>query len=92
MAHPGDLVAQGSVSAPTAGTWTSVPLAGGAVTAGRPYWIAVLGSGTGTVRFRDKASGSCRAETSRTTGLAALPGTWTTGTGYTDCPLSGYGT
>ena len=52
----------------------------------------MLGSGTGTVRFRDKAAGTCRAETSRATGLATLPGTWTTGATYGDCPLSAYGT
>jgi hypothetical protein len=88
--HPGALIAQGSITSPGAGIWASVPLTA-TVTSGTPYWIAVLGSGTGSIYFRDRRSGPCKAETSSQTTLTALPATWATGISYTDCPISAYG-
>jgi outer membrane protein assembly factor BamB len=88
--HPGGLLAQGTLASPAPGAWNDVPLSGGAIASGSTYWIAVLGS-AGTLRFRDRTSGTGRAETSAQTTLTALPSTWTTGKGYNDGPLSAYG-
>ncbi|HEV7494519.1 beta strand repeat-containing protein [Baekduia sp.] len=89
--HPGALLAQGSSTTLTPGAWNTITLPSTALSAGTKYWIALLGSGGGTIRFRDGASG-CRSETSSSTALTALPTTWTTGHAYSDCPLSAYGT
>lgn len=62
---------------------SGVPLAQGS-----NYWIVILG-GTGTVKFHDRSHG-CSSETNATRNLTALPATWTTGTTYTDCPISAY--
>jgi outer membrane protein assembly factor BamB len=91
-AHPGTLLAQGSSTTLTPGSWNAIPLpSGAAVTAGTTYWIAIGSVGTGQFRFRDRYAGPCKAETSSQTTLTALPSTWTTGKVYTDCPLSAYG-
>ena len=45
----------------------------------------------GTMRFRVTLGGSGRAETSSSSTLTDLPTTWSTGTAYTDGPLSAYG-
>ena len=88
--HPGALLAQGSSTQLSAGAWNAVQLPGASVTAANPYWIAILGTQSGTLRFRDRATG-CKSETSAQTNLTALPSTWSTGTVYPSCPLSAYG-
>jgi Bacterial Ig domain len=89
--HPGALLTQGTVTAPTAGAWNAVSVPAASLTAGVTYWIAVLSpSGAGTVRFRDTSSGTA-CETSSQTTLAALPSTWSTGASYRNAPLSAYG-
>ncbi len=89
-AHPGVLLTQGTKAAPGAGAWVTIDVPDATVTAGTTYWIAILGSQGGTVRFRDR-SGGCRSESSASSSLTALPGTWSTGFTFTDCPLSAYG-
>ena len=89
-AKPGTLLAQGSSTTLTPGAWNTATVPATALTNGTRYWIAILGTGSGTVRFRDKPNG-CSSETSSQSTLTALPATWTTGTKYTDCPLSAYG-
>src|SRR5579862_1825046 len=87
--HPGALLGQGTITSPAKGAWDDVPIAGASVTAGATYWIAVLSpAGAGTLQFRDKSGGA--SETSSSSSLSALPATWTTGTRYTDGPLSAY--
>jgi outer membrane protein assembly factor BamB len=88
--HPGTLLSQGSSTSLTKGAWNTIPTTGATITAGTKYWIAILGTTSGTPVFRD-GRGGCKSESNRTTGLTALPGTWTTGTVYSDCPLSAYG-
>lgn len=95
--HPGTLMptsdgkgrAVGTLSSPKVGAWNQVPLPAIAVNAGTSYWIAVLGP-NGTL-ILDKVGGSVARETSKTTTLATLPSTWTTGTVSSGSPLSGYG-
>jgi hypothetical protein len=88
--HPGTLLAQGSTSQPVAGTWNTIPIAGTPVVLGGHYWIAILGSQSGTVKFRDATTG-CLSETSASSTLTSLPSAWVTGLVFTDCPLSAYG-
>jgi hypothetical protein len=87
--HPGALVTQGAITAITAGAFNDVPVTNAPITAGTRYWIAILGP-TGTLRFRDRRGG-CQSETSAQATLATLPANWSTGTTYTDCPLSAFG-
>lgn len=89
--HPGALLAQGSTALPTAGAWNKITVPATAIQAGKSYWVAIMGTGTGIARFRDKPKG-CRSETSSQSTLTALPAAWSTGSLYTDCPLSAYGT
>jgi outer membrane protein assembly factor BamB len=88
--HPGALIAQGSSSQLTAGAWNSIPIPGAIVSAGTPYWIAILGTQSGRLSYRD-GSAACVSETSGQTNLTALPSTWVTGQVWPSCPLSGYG-
>ncbi len=88
--HPGTLLAQGSTSQPLAGQWNTIPIATASVTQGTKYWIGILGAQSGIVRFRD-VRGGCMSESSAASNLTSLPTTWTTGSIYTDCPLSAYG-
>jgi outer membrane protein assembly factor BamB len=88
--HPGALIAQGSSSALTPGAWNTITIPGAIVTSGNPYWIAVLGTQSGTLRFRDR-NGGCNSETSTQSNLTSLPSSWATGKIWPSCPLSGYG-
>jgi hypothetical protein len=88
--HPSALLSQGSSTSLTKGGWNTIPTTGATITAGARYWIAILGTTSGAPVFRD-ASGGCKSETNRTVSLTSLPATWTTGTVYSDCPLSAYG-
>jgi PKD repeat protein len=87
--HPGALVAQGTLSSPVAGSWNKVRLPATAVTAGTPYWIAIL-SPNGVLKFRDKVGSTAGpGETSASTSLTTLPSNWS-GTTWSNGPLSGY--
>lgn len=86
--RPGALQAQASTSAPTAGAWNTIALPNTAIAQGTNYWIAILGA-SGTVRFHDRSHG-CSSQTNSATNLTVLPPTWTTGSTYTDCPISAY--
>jgi phosphoribosylformylglycinamidine (FGAM) synthase PurS component len=89
--HPGTLLTQGTLNSPVAGTWNTVPVPNATVTSGTTYWIAVLGPvGAGILRFRDTTVGTA-AETNSQSNLTALPGTWSTGSVYSNSPMSAYG-
>jgi hypothetical protein len=89
--HPGALIAQGSSTALKASAWNAVTIPGAIVTAGQPYWIAILGTNSGQLNFRDGAA--CNSETNAQSGLTALPSTWATGQVWShSCPLSAYAT
>ncbi|MDX6667051.1 MAG: hypothetical protein QOK04_431, partial [Solirubrobacteraceae bacterium] len=89
--HPGTLLTQAVITAPRAAAWNTVTVPGASVTAGTRYWTAILGTQSGVPRFRDR-SGGCKSETSAQGTLTTLPSSWSTGSLYTDCPLSAYGT
>jgi len=89
--HPGALLSQASTATPAAGTWNTLSAPAAAIAAGNQYWMAILGTGSGIVRFRDRHPGTCASEASAQSTLTALPASWTTGTIFTDCPLSAYG-
>jgi hypothetical protein len=87
--HPGALISQGTSSQLTAGAWNDIPISAAIVTAGTPYWLAILGTQSGTLRFRDGSG--CKSEMSQQTNLTSLPSTWVSGAVWPSCPLSGYG-
>ena len=87
--HPESLLSKGSVAISAAGAWQAVALSPAQLTAGDHYWLAVLGL-DGTLRYRDRAQGSCPSQTSSQTNLSGLPGSWSAGAVYSDCPISAY--
>ncbi|HJU15207.1 MAG TPA: PQQ-binding-like beta-propeller repeat protein [Stellaceae bacterium] len=87
--HPGTLIAQGTLAQMTAGTWNNVSISGAIVTAGTPYWLAILGTQSGVLRFRDGTG--CTSMESQQTNLTSLPATWVSGQSWPSCPLSAYG-
>ena len=88
--NPGTLLTQATITSPVKGAWNTISVPTANITSGAKYWIAVLGpSGSGTVQFRDVASGG-RAQVSTQTNLATLPATWSAGTTYANAPLSAY--
>ncbi|MGZ4993177.1 MAG: beta strand repeat-containing protein [Methylobacter sp.] len=91
--HPGALIAQGNnTSSLTAGTWNTIPISGASITQGTRYWIAMLGTQSGTLHFRDAPTGGCSSETSTQNNLTVLPPTWSTGATWPGtCLLSAYG-
>jgi hypothetical protein len=87
--HPGALLTQGSAAGKADG-WNAIDVPEAAVTAGRRYWIALLGTGAGQIAFRDHPD-ACHSETTPDgLDLDALPASWTSGSEYDDCPLSAY--
>ncbi len=87
--HPSSLLTQ-AVFTPQAGVWNTASVPPVAVALGTPYWIAVLGLGSGRPYFRDSVTG-CTSEGSSSDSLAALPAAWSTGGIWTACALSAYG-
>jgi outer membrane protein assembly factor BamB len=89
--HPGALLTQGNSVSLTAAAWNTISVSPANVSSGTKYWIAILGTTSGTPFFRDHGNGACKSEVSNQATLTALPATWSTGVVYTDCPISGYG-
>lgn len=88
--RPSSLLASGSLSSLTAGGWNKVSISSLAIASGQRYWIALLGKG-GTPYFRDaSSSGTCQSVTSQQTTLTSAPSTWTSGSRWPSCQLSGY--
>ncbi len=87
--HPGSLLTSGSLSAPQSRAWDTATVAPTQLVSGTTYWLAVLGTG-GTLRYRDRWHGPCKAETSRQTNLGVLASLWSTGALYSTCPISAY--
>jgi hypothetical protein len=88
--NPGTLLTQGSAT-PTKGAWNTVTVPTANISSATPYWIAVLGTTSGKIVFRDHSGGSCKSQVSSVSTLTSLPATWSSGTNYSDCPISAYG-
>ena len=89
--HPGALLSQGSSTMPVAGAWNPILVPAASLAAGTPYWIAILGTTSGTLAFREAAPGSCASEINAQSSLTSLPASWTTGTVGSNCPASVFG-
>ncbi len=87
--HPGQLLSQAVIQQPLSGNWNSVTIPAARVTAGKRYWMALLGV-NGQIAFRD-SSGNCNSETSQQTTLTSLPATWQIGSRWPTCTLSMFG-
>jgi len=92
--YPGTLIAKGNLSTLKLGAWNSVSIPDASVTAGKPYWLAILGT-DGQIGFLDQVGSSTglMARTSHRTVLTDLPATWTASSyGYnTNAAVSIYG-
>jgi chitodextrinase len=89
---PGARLSSGTITTPQKGTWNAAPIAPVSVSAGKQYWIAVLGIG-GAVAYRDRCCGSGTPVQTNAGVLTELPATWTTGPYIGNAgPLSAYGT
>ncbi|MGJ0483601.1 MAG: LamG-like jellyroll fold domain-containing protein [Methylomicrobium sp.] len=74
--HPGTRIAQGELTSLKAGEWNTIPVSATEVTAGRSYWIAILGS-QGQLAFLDQVGSSTSLmETSASNKLETLPYKW----------------
>ncbi|HYA95499.1 MAG TPA: family 16 glycosylhydrolase, partial [Terriglobales bacterium] len=89
--HPGALLSHGSNTSPVAGAWNPILIPSATLTSGTPYWIAILGTSSGTLAYRYATPSTCASETSAQSSLTSLPSTWTTGTVGTICPASAFG-
>lgn len=88
--RPGRLLSSGRLSSPVEGAWNTVVLPATDVTAGTPYWLALLGpDDTGVLRFRDLADGTGGpTQISAQTWLDELPRFWRPGRSYANAPAS----
>ena len=89
--HPGSLLSQGISPQLVPGAWNTISIPTTSVTAGRAYWIAILGTTSGNMVVREGAGASCSSETSSQSALTSLPSTWATGGAGSTCPLSAFG-
>ena len=99
--HPLRLLSRAVIPQPVPGQWNSVSIPAVQVTKGREYWVALLGL-NGQIEFRDTYcynayGGRSRygqyggSETSRQANLTSLPTTWWTGSQYSTCAISMFG-
>jgi hypothetical protein len=86
--RPGTLLTKGTLSGLTSLAWNDVTVPGEALASGEQYWVAILGLGNGTLRFRDGIGFGCHSEVSRSNALTTLPETWQTGSVWASCDLS----
>jgi hypothetical protein len=87
--HPSALLRQAALTRPVSGKWNSVKISSVQVKRGTRYWVALLGL-NGQIAFRD-ATGNCYSETSQQTTLSSLPATWRTGSRWSTCVISMFG-
>lgn len=80
LGHPGKLLAVGTLSAPRAGSWNTVPIPSVNLQAAKNYWIAILGTkGQLSLRHGGVTGTQVPMETSASATLTTLPKTWVTG-------------
>ena len=87
--HPLRLLSQAQIPQPTSGIWNSIRVPAVQVKQGRRYWLALLGL-NGQIAFRDNP-GNCYSETSQQTSLTSFPTTWRTGSQWSTCGVSMFG-
>ena len=87
--HPNTLLSQAALTQPLSGKWNSVNIPSVQVKLGTRYWVALLGL-NGQIAFRD-VTGRCYSETSQQTTLSSLPATWRTGSRWSTCVVSMFG-
>jgi len=93
--QPGTLLATGHTTELVPGEWNPIPITSTTITAGQPYWLALLSPlESGTIRFRDVPDGvGGPTKLSAQSGLSArcgLPAKWKTGHDFANSPASVY--
>lgn len=91
---PGGLLARGS-TATTGSGWTTATVSGAGIVSGGKYWLAIMGTGSWAVSYRDAWTPKCKTVITAS-GKTSLPGSWPgTASSDTRCLslyLSGSGT
>ena len=87
--QPSTLLTQVTFS-PQPGVWNSYNVPPVPVVAGTPYWIAVMGLGSGRLYYRDSGF-DCNSVGTQPF-QTSLPGSWSTEVTYGMCALSAYAT
>lgn len=87
--HPGNRLTFGALSMPRAGAWNVIRVAGTSLSAGRRYWIAVLGQ-AGTLGLREITGRVCNGQGSYRGLSAGLPTEWRRAPRRQGCRLSAY--
>jgi len=87
--HPLRLLSQAQIPQPRSGVWNSIRVSAVQVRQGRRYWVALLGL-NGQIAFRD-SPGNCYSETSQQRSLTSFPATWRTGSQWSTCVVSMFG-
>lgn len=87
--NPGSLLTSGTLSTVKRGAWNTISVPSSAISAGRTYWIAILGRG-GALYFNDRTGGPCSSQNSAQSSTTALSSTWQSGQKWASCPLSAY--
>jgi hypothetical protein len=70
----GTLRTKGMLAAPVALAWNDITVPDASLVRGETYWLALLGVGVGSLRFRDGLGIGCHSEVSRSATLTTLPG------------------
>jgi PKD repeat protein len=88
--HPGSILAKADLINPKSGVNTvTVPAV--KLTAGKPYWLAVVGV-NGNISLRGRANANAALmETTASSTLKILPGNWSSGSTMNDGPFSMFG-
>jgi hypothetical protein len=77
--HPKSLLSKARLT-PVKGAWNRLTMPTARIATGTSYWVAVLGTSSGSIRYRTRANAGMSETDSRQ--LTALPATWRTGKQY----------
>ncbi|MFZ1997338.1 MAG: hypothetical protein WAU75_24690 [Solirubrobacteraceae bacterium] len=87
--HPGVLLTSGRIDSPQVGRWNVVHLSSAAVSAGRAYWIAVMGR-NGALVIRSTRARGCGKRDATQNAVGALPQDWRPGRSTSQCAVSAF--
>ncbi len=91
--YPRTLLFTATLSNPRGNGWITIPVSPPvAIASGATYWIAMLGTGSGLFKYRDRRGTTNCSDGNSAYNLAALPVTWSAiNARWGSCPLSVYG-
>jgi hypothetical protein len=92
--YPRTLLFTTTLTNPRGNGWITIPVNPPvAIASGATYWIAILGTGSGLFKYRDRRGTTNCSNGNSAYNLTALPATWSAiSARWGSCPLSVYGT